>query len=104
MRAIVTTKLAALALLIASVPALSHAQVADSTPAPSPDANVRESRAYDQLLQSNPGFRSKRAHDECGSIADTALREQCLSSFPAGTAGQPATHRQKKHHQQQPQG
>jgi hypothetical protein len=46
--------------------------------------NVRESRQYEALVQSNPSFRARRMAQECGSIADPQGQEQCLSTFDYG--------------------
>ena len=43
--------------------------------------NVIESRHYDRLLQTSPGFRHARMRRECGPISDPQLRSSCLSSF-----------------------
>ena len=43
--------------------------------------NVIESRHYDRLLQTNPGFRHARMRRECGPIRDPQLRSSCLASF-----------------------
>ncbi len=42
--------------------------------------NIQSAR-YDQLLQTNMGFRSARMKKECGPINDPQLRGQCLASF-----------------------
>jgi hypothetical protein len=43
--------------------------------------NVIESRHYERLLQTNPGFRHARMRRECGPISDPQLRSDCLASF-----------------------
>ena len=43
--------------------------------------NVIESRHYDRLLQTSPGFRHARMRRECGPISDPQLRSDCLASF-----------------------
>ena len=43
--------------------------------------NVVESRQYDRLLETSPGFRAARMRKECGPISDPQLHEQCLASF-----------------------
>ena len=60
--------------------------------------NVIESRHYDRLLQTNPGFRHARMRRECGPITDRQLRSDCLASFNqyepmVGTSLPPRRHR-----------
>lgn len=43
--------------------------------------NVVESRQYEKLLQSSPGFRMSRMKKECGPISDPQLHDQCMASF-----------------------
>jgi hypothetical protein len=43
--------------------------------------NVIDSKQYDRLLATNPGFRQKRKRRECGPITDPQLRQSCLASF-----------------------
>jgi hypothetical protein len=43
--------------------------------------NVIESKQYERLLQTNPGFRRTRMQKECGPINDSQLRQSCLASF-----------------------
>ena len=43
--------------------------------------NVIESRHYDALVASNPGFRAFRMRKECGPITDPEMRNNCLQSF-----------------------
>src|SRR5256884_8349276 len=43
--------------------------------------NVIESRHYDRLLQTSPGFRHARMRRECGPIRDPQLRSSWLASF-----------------------
>jgi hypothetical protein len=40
-----------------------------------------ESERYDQLLQTDPGFRAVRMRNECGPIIDPQLHSQCIASF-----------------------
>ena len=80
------TAIAAAALLAATLPTAFAAS--DDDPADQAAVqNRRESRIYDQVLDSNRGFRDQRAQMECAPIADPALRQQCLASFPGGTTG-----------------
>jgi hypothetical protein len=53
----------------------------DISPNWSARQNVLESQRYDQLLQTNPGFREARTRKECGPITDAQLHQQCLDSF-----------------------
>ncbi|MBV8889440.1 MAG: hypothetical protein JO305_07205 [Alphaproteobacteria bacterium] len=43
--------------------------------------NVRESRDYEALVRSNPGFRDNRIQKECGPITDPQLHASCIASF-----------------------
>jgi hypothetical protein len=43
--------------------------------------NVIESARYDQLLETNWGFRQARMRKECGRIGDPQLHDQCMASF-----------------------
>ena len=47
--------------------------------------NVRQSRQYESLLCSNPGFRAKRIAQECGPVTDPQLHQSCLASFECGS-------------------
>jgi hypothetical protein len=53
----------------------------DVSPSWSARRNVIESQRYDQLLETNRGFRQARMRKECGPITDPELRQQCLTSF-----------------------
>jgi hypothetical protein len=79
--------------LVAAVPA-AQAQVpaelvtngpqanpGDYSPGWAAQQNVRESRQYDRLIATSPGFRRARMEKECGPITDPQLRESCLASF-----------------------
>lgn len=61
--------------------------------------NVRESRWYDHLLETSPGFRAYRMRKECGPVTDPQLHESCIASFgqaePAmyGSSRAPYTYR-----------
>ena len=59
-------------------PIVSPGDVSESW---SPRQNVIESKQYDHLLRTNPGFRQARMRKECGPITDPQLRESCLASF-----------------------
>jgi hypothetical protein len=43
--------------------------------------NVRDSRRYEALVQTNRSFRANRLHKECGPINDRQLRAGCAASF-----------------------
>src|SRR5580700_4246264 len=57
---------------------------AQSRPSESAEQNVRESRQYEQLVCSNPGFRAKRMARECGPLTDPQLKQSCEASFACG--------------------
>lgn len=43
--------------------------------------NNVESRHYDRMVETSPGFRHARMRKECGPIADAQLHARCLASF-----------------------
>src|SRR5215510_10636795 len=43
--------------------------------------NVLESKQYELLLRTNPGFRQARMKKECGPISDPQLHQSCVASF-----------------------
>ena len=43
--------------------------------------NRIESRRYDRMVATSPGFASFRERKECGPITMPQLREQCIQSF-----------------------
>jgi len=53
----------------------------DVSPNWSARRNVIESAHYDQLLETNRGFRDARMHKECGPVTDPQLHADCLASF-----------------------
>jgi hypothetical protein len=68
--------------LLANYPA--HAQMAFhyNGPVETPEQNQIRSAHYDQLLETNPGFRAYRERKECGPIHfDQNLRQDCFGSF-----------------------
>ena len=78
--------LGAAGMAAAQVPATSppfpaSAQMPTNNPAAI--ANVRESKQYNAVMRSNPGFRQKRMQLECGPITDPQLHASCMSSFSA---------------------
>ena len=77
-----TSMIPAAALLIAFTGSAS----AQIPPDPGAAANIRESKAYEQLLRSNPAFRKKREAIECGTINDPQLHASCIASFEAYAA------------------
>ena len=71
------------AALLMAFTGLASAQI---PPDPGAAANIRESKAYEQMLRSNPAFRKKREAIECGPINDPQLRASCTASFEAYAA------------------
>lgn len=59
-------------------------------------ANVRQSQQYEQVLHSNPSFRTKRMQQECGPVTDPELHASCVASFGGGT---PSSSPRKTHQQ-----
>jgi murein L,D-transpeptidase YcbB/YkuD len=53
----------------------------DVSPNWSARRNVIESAHYDQLLETNTGFREARMRKECGPVTDPQLHADCLASF-----------------------
>jgi hypothetical protein len=43
--------------------------------------NVADSQRYETLLRTNPSFRAARVRQECGSITEPGLYQQCVASF-----------------------
>jgi hypothetical protein len=81
------------AALVSGFAASASAQT-QTPPDPGAAANVRQSQQqYEQILHSNPAFRSKRMQQECGPITDPQLHESCVASFGGG-APAPARRRQ----------
>ena len=69
---------------------VKHAPVAnpgDGSGSWSAQQNVIDSKRYEQLLRTNPGFRKARMQKECGSINDPQLHQSCLASFERYTGG-----------------
>lgn len=52
--------------------------------------NVQQSRQYESLLCTNPGFRAKRIAQECGPLQGSQFYNSCVASFQCG-AGPKAT-------------
>jgi hypothetical protein len=46
-----------------------------------PQQNVQESRQYEQLLCTNPGFRARRIAKECGPLQGSQFYDSCVASF-----------------------
>ena len=44
---------------------------------------MRESKQYNAVMRSNPGFRQKRMKLECDPITDPQLHASCIASFQA---------------------
>jgi hypothetical protein len=57
---------------------------AQSSGGESPQANVRQSQQYEQLLCSNAAFRNKRIAQECGPLKDSEFYQSCVASFQCG--------------------
>src|SRR5215510_12192839 len=63
---------------------VKHAPIAnpgDVSESRSAQQNVLESKQYEQLLRTNPGFRQARMKKECGPISDPQLHQSCVASF-----------------------
>ncbi len=63
---------------------------------PAAEANVQQSERYDDVLRTNPSFRTKRIQEECGPVTDPQLHAECLASFNMGAerpAGPPPPRR-----------
>jgi hypothetical protein len=63
---------------------VKHPPVVSQGDVPEPqDAqqNVIESKQYERLLRTNPGFRQARMRKECGPITDPQLHQSCVASF-----------------------
>jgi hypothetical protein len=73
----------------------SGTALAQIPPDPGAAANIRESKAYDQMLRSNPAFRAKRMQIECGPITDPELHASCVSSFQSSGPAPAATRRRQ---------
>jgi len=73
-------------ILAAALFAVSAAAWAQSTPPRDPGAqqNVRQSEQYERALCGNAAFREKRIKQECGSIDDPQMHENCIASFNCG--------------------
>ena len=84
------------ALAVVLTLSLSGGVSAQQTPPdPGAAANVKQSQAYEQVLQSNPSFRAKRMQQECGPITDAELHASCVASF--GGEGAPAPRKSRQH-------
>jgi hypothetical protein len=70
---------AAAGLIAAASPAGAQSRGNESA-----EQNVRQSKQYEQLLCSNPGFRAKRIAQECGPVSDPQLHQSCVDSFQCG--------------------
>ena len=46
--------------------------------------NVQQSRQYESLLCTNPGFRAKRIAQECGPLQGSQFYNSCVASFQCG--------------------
>ena len=71
-----TPIVAAVALFGATVPGLAQGAGNDT-----PQANVRASKQYDQLLCTNKAFQAKRIAQECGSLQGSQFYDSCVASF-----------------------
>jgi hypothetical protein len=87
-------------LLAAALFALAGQAIAQPMPQNNPAAeqNVIQSERYSQLLRTNPAFRARRIQQECGSITDPRLHEECVASFPpGGPMAPPMRHHVRRH-------
>jgi hypothetical protein len=46
-----------------------------------PQANVKESRDYANLLKTSAWYRAQRIQLECGEIVSPEIKQQCVDSF-----------------------
>lgn len=85
-----------LRVLLASAALIGAAAAAraQSPAGESATANVQQSRQYEQLLCSNPGFRAKRIAQECGPLQGSQFYQSCLDSFQCNPARQSRDWRQ----------
>ena len=107
----VTFATAAVCLAMAAAP-VAHAQAqrhtvtvkhapivnpGDVSESRSAQQNVLESKQYEQLLRTNPGFRQARMKKECGPITDPQLHESCVAGFEqyAGSSTSPHHYRSR---------
>lgn len=51
--------------------------------------NVRQSEQYERAVCANAAFRAKRIQQECGTIDDPKMHENCVASFNCGPGGAP---------------
>jgi hypothetical protein len=68
-------------LLLGAATLITSDALAQAATNPDPTVNVRESRNYDAMVDSNPGFRNNRMRQECDPIQADDLRRQCMDSF-----------------------
>ena len=54
---------------------------------PSAQENVRQSEQYERAVCANAAFREKRIKQECGTIDDPKMHENCVASFNCGPGG-----------------
>ena len=67
--------------LLASLPAMAQ-PMRYSYNNETPEQNVYQSARYDNLLETNMGFRHYRMHKECNPINfAVSLRQDCIASF-----------------------
>jgi hypothetical protein len=59
----------------------SAGALAQSAANESAQQNVRESRQYERLVCTNPGFRANRIAKECGPLQGSPLYDSCVASF-----------------------
>lgn len=84
MRVIIATIVGVAALAATSAPAAAVPGKAHSSGSlhDTPAENVRKSQWYDNLLSTNPRFRTYRIRKECNPIVnDPELRRDCIGSF-----------------------
>jgi len=57
------------------------AEPGDSSASWSARRNVVDSDRYERLIHTSPAFRAARIRQECGSINEPDLHQQCVASF-----------------------
>jgi hypothetical protein len=108
LKGMTTMAFAAACLAAAAVPAAqattthhhatAHRMAATSGVVPSAAQNVRQSRRYDRMLETNRGYRQARMRKECGPIADPQLHQQCIASFNQAEPVQVGSSTAPRHH------
>jgi hypothetical protein len=68
-------------LLLGAATLITSDAFAQAATNPDPAVNVRDSRNYESMVDSNAGFRTNRMRQECDPIQADDLRRQCIESF-----------------------